>query len=112
LRRGKRSVAEFLPNFETNVRKALRELLGEEGEKRIKMGMAKDGSGVGGERETFFYFWGRPFLSTRFVTFIGADYGPAVHPAALCALQAKKAEEQGAHPQVDSVVPTEAEAKQ
>jgi hypothetical protein len=50
----KRSVAEFLPNFETNVRKALRELLGEEGEKRIKMGMAKDGSGVGGEREIFF----------------------------------------------------------
>ena len=42
------SVVEFLPNFEPRVRKALATLLGEAGEKRIRMGMAKDGSGVGG----------------------------------------------------------------
>ncbi|RSH94057.1 glucokinase [Saitozyma podzolica] len=41
------SVAEFLPNFEPRVRKALKVLLGEEGEKRVRMGLAKDGSGVG-----------------------------------------------------------------
>lgn len=43
------SVAEFLPNFEPRVRKALRVLLGEKGEQRVRMGLAKDGSGVGGE---------------------------------------------------------------
>lgn len=67
------TVAEFLPNFEVRMRKALREILGEEGEKRIKMGLAKDGSGIG---------------------------------AALCALQAKKAEKKGIHPNVESIVPT------
>ncbi|RXK39485.1 hexokinase [Tremella mesenterica] len=41
------SVAEFLPNFESRVRKALRVLLGEAGEARVRIGMAKDGSGVG-----------------------------------------------------------------
>jgi hexokinase len=42
------SVAEFLPGFEDGVRKTLRVLLGEEGAKRVRMGLAKDGSGVGG----------------------------------------------------------------
>ncbi|ORX39921.1 putative hexokinase [Kockovaella imperatae] len=41
------SVAEFLPNFETRVRDALRLILGESGEKRISLGLAKDGSGIG-----------------------------------------------------------------
>ncbi|BEI99192.1 hypothetical protein CcaverHIS631_0402350 [Cutaneotrichosporon cavernicola] len=41
------SVAQYLPGFETNVRVALRKLLGEAGEKRITIGLAKDGSGVG-----------------------------------------------------------------
>lgn len=41
------TVAEFLPNFEARMRAALREVLGVEGEQRIKMGLAKDGSGVG-----------------------------------------------------------------
>lgn len=41
------SVFEFLPGFESNVREALRVVLGEKGEKRIKMGLAKDGSGIG-----------------------------------------------------------------
>ncbi|WOO84434.1 Glucokinase [Vanrija pseudolonga] len=41
------SVAEFLPNFEKRVRGALRQVLGEETEKKITIGLAKDGSGVG-----------------------------------------------------------------
>lgn len=42
------SVAEFLPNFESRVREALVTLLGEDTAGRIKLGLAKDGSGVGG----------------------------------------------------------------
>ncbi|WVQ78326.1 hypothetical protein IAT38_000411 [Cryptococcus sp. DSM 104549] len=41
------SVAEFLPRFEDRVRAALKVLLGPEGSARVKMGLAKDGSGVG-----------------------------------------------------------------
>jgi len=41
------SVVEHYPNFEQRVRKALVELLGEGVEKRISIGLAKDGSGVG-----------------------------------------------------------------
>lgn len=41
------SVAEFLPSFEPRVRKTLETILGEDGAKRIKIGLAKDGSGVG-----------------------------------------------------------------
>ena len=40
-------MAEFLPGFEDKVRLTLKVLLGEAGEKRVKMGLAKDGSGVG-----------------------------------------------------------------
>ena len=43
------SVAEFLPHFSERVREALGHILGEESEKRIRIGLAKDGSGVGGE---------------------------------------------------------------
>lgn len=43
------SVAEFLPNFQGRVRDALKIVLGEEGEKKVQIGLAKDGSGVGGE---------------------------------------------------------------
>ena len=43
------SVAEFLPGFEDGVKKTLKVLLGEDGAKRVRMGLAKDGSGVGGE---------------------------------------------------------------
>lgn len=42
------SVAEFLPGFQDRVREALKILLGEEGTARVRMGLAKDGSGVGG----------------------------------------------------------------
>lgn len=43
------SVVEFYPGFEKYVREALRDVpeLGERVEKRIRMGVAKDGSGVG-----------------------------------------------------------------
>lgn len=33
------------------MRKALKVLLGEEGEKRVRIGLAKDGSGVGGKSQ-------------------------------------------------------------
>lgn len=43
------SLVEFYPGFENYVREALREIegIGEQGEKRIRIGIAKDGSGVG-----------------------------------------------------------------
>lgn len=43
------SLVEFYPRFEQRVRDALREILGEEVEKRVEIVLAKDGSGVGGE---------------------------------------------------------------
>ena len=43
------SLVEYYPNFEEYIREALREIdeIGPEGEKRIRIGIAKDGSGVG-----------------------------------------------------------------
>ncbi|KAF2017244.1 hypothetical protein BU24DRAFT_420283 [Aaosphaeria arxii CBS 175.79] len=43
------SLVEFYPRFEDHIREALREVeeIGEAGEKRIRIGIAKDGSGVG-----------------------------------------------------------------
>lgn len=41
------SLYQHYPGFEERMREALRMLLGEEVEKRIEMGLAKDGSGVG-----------------------------------------------------------------
>lgn len=43
------SVVEFYPGFEEHVRSALRDVpeFGAAGEKRVRMGIAKDGSGVG-----------------------------------------------------------------
>jgi hexokinase len=43
------SLVEFYPNFEEHIREALREIpeIGTQGEKRIRIGIAKDGSGVG-----------------------------------------------------------------
>ncbi|KAJ4356089.1 glucokinase [Didymosphaeria variabile] len=43
------SLVEFYPNFEDHIREALREIesIGAKGEKRIRIGIAKDGSGVG-----------------------------------------------------------------
>lgn len=44
------SLIEHYPNFERTLRESLRSLVGEEVEKRVDIGMAKDGSGVGGKR--------------------------------------------------------------
>ncbi|KAJ7781622.1 hypothetical protein B0H16DRAFT_1499098 [Mycena metata] len=41
------SLIEFYPRFEATLRESLRALVGEEVEKRVDIGMAKDGSGVG-----------------------------------------------------------------
>ncbi|KAK3721818.1 glucokinase [Vermiconidia calcicola] len=43
------SLVEFYPNFEDYIREALRDIpqIGPQGEKRIRIGIAKDGSGVG-----------------------------------------------------------------
>ncbi|KAI9870692.1 MAG: glucokinase [Pleopsidium flavum] len=43
------SVVEYYPGFEDHIREALREIpeIGPKGEKRIRIGIAKDGSGVG-----------------------------------------------------------------
>lgn len=43
------SLVEFYPNFEEHIRQALREVpdIGEQGERKIRIGIAKDGSGVG-----------------------------------------------------------------
>lgn len=43
------SLVEYYPGYEDYIREALREIpqIGEEGEKRIRIGIAKDGSGVG-----------------------------------------------------------------
>ena len=43
------SLVEFYPNFEEYIREALREIpeIGPQGEKRVQIGIAKDGSGVG-----------------------------------------------------------------
>ena len=43
------SLVEYYPGFEEYIHEALREIpqIGEEGEKRIRIGIAKDGSGVG-----------------------------------------------------------------
>lgn len=43
------SLIEHYPNFNARLRESLRALVGEEVEKRVDIGMAKDGSGVGGQ---------------------------------------------------------------
>lgn len=46
-------MAEHYPHFEERVRIALKVMLGAETETRVKIGMAKDGSGVGGTKCLF-----------------------------------------------------------
>ncbi|TIC60903.1 hypothetical protein E3Q03_02961 [Wallemia mellicola] len=45
------SVIEFYPSFEQQIRDALKVLLGHGAEQRIKIGLAKDGSGVGESKQ-------------------------------------------------------------
>lgn len=42
-------MVQFYPGFEDRLRDALRDIVGEEAEKNVVIGMAKDGSGVGGK---------------------------------------------------------------
>lgn len=44
-----KSLVEHYPGFEMALRESLRYLVGEEVEGRVDIGLAKDGSGVGGE---------------------------------------------------------------
>jgi hexokinase len=45
----KHSLVEHYPNFLKTLRESLRELVGEDVESRVEIGLAKDGSGVGGK---------------------------------------------------------------
>lgn len=40
-------VAQYLPGFEEKVRQALRLIVGEDLTKKVTIGLAKDGSGIG-----------------------------------------------------------------
>ncbi|KAG9015952.1 glucokinase [Tulasnella sp. 427] len=40
-------MVQFYPGFEDRLRAALRDLVGGDAEKKVSIGMAKDGSGVG-----------------------------------------------------------------
>jgi Hexokinase len=71
------SLYQHYPGFEEMIREALRGLLVEDIEKQIEMGLAKDGSGVGGTR-------GLPLF--RNLTPLTFSYSSA----ALGALQATK----------------------
>lgn len=55
------SLIQFYPNFEVKLRESLCALVGEDVEKRVEIGLAKDGSGVGGKRHrhnsTLFYIY-------------------------------------------------------
>jgi len=44
------SLIQFYPNFETQLRDSLGRLVGKKVEEAVEIGMAKDGSGVGGKR--------------------------------------------------------------
>lgn len=47
---GDHSLIQFYPNFETQLRDSLGRLVGKKVEEAVEIGMAKDGSGVGGKR--------------------------------------------------------------
>ena len=44
------SLVLYYPNFQQIMRESLRLIVGEEVEKRVEIGVAKDGSGVGGKK--------------------------------------------------------------
>lgn len=52
------SLVELYPHFEFRLRQALRDIVGSEVEKKVRLGLAKDGSGVGGEsqRQLFTFY--------------------------------------------------------
>lgn len=46
---GRYSLIQFYPNFETQLRDSLGRLVGKKVEGAVEIGMARDGSGVGGK---------------------------------------------------------------
>jgi hexokinase len=46
-------LVELYPNFTNILRESLRKLVGDDVESRVQIGLAKDGSGVGGESFCF-----------------------------------------------------------
>ena len=70
------SLIQFYPHFEERLRDALQAIVGEEAEARVDIGLAKDGSGVGGKLR----------ISLRTPLQLTCLYVVA----ALCALQAAK----------------------
>jgi Hexokinase len=61
------SLYQHYPGFEGRMREALRLLLGEEVEKLVVMGLAKDGSEVGGAYG--FFSWTSPIIDVSFCLF-------------------------------------------
>lgn len=47
------SLVLHYPNFQEILRESLRSIVGEEVEARVEIGVAKDGSGVGGKNISF-----------------------------------------------------------
>lgn len=91
------SVAEFLPGFEEGVRKALKVLLGEEGAKRVRMGLAKDGSGVGGEWQ--YHFMTLPTCSWRGIIYHKWKYRLTRQPLSpLCRRRRRPTSDWGQRP--------------
>ena len=70
----------YYPNFQQILRESLRLIVGEEVEKRVEIGAAKDGSGVGGKKKIIFDF--------DFLSLISFFFKKKI--AALCALMALK----------------------
>ena len=84
------SLYQHYPGFEDHMREALRLLLGEEVEKLVVMGLAKDGSEVGGAHSKTFLRSCKPFRSLTFFPSVCLPFAVFACPAALGALQATK----------------------
>lgn len=70
---------EHYPNYERTLRESLRELVGEEVEKRVDIGLAKDGSGVGGMWYSKSYL--RTYINT--IWYSGPVRPPGIEAAQL-----------------------------
>lgn len=68
------SLVENYPGFEAILRESLRHLVGKDVEGRVEIGMAKDGSGVGGE--IFFSF---PFNCIHVLTLVSSSQPHSAH---------------------------------
>ena len=64
------SLIQFYPNFEDQLRDSLRCLVGKKVEEAVEIGMAKDGSGVGGKSPYLSFLDGR--RSNRSLAALGA----------------------------------------